>query len=99
MNEIRRILCCCSQGLGSSMIVHMNTERALEQLNKNIPVEHASLSEVFPNKFDCLIVGVDLAHQAKRFNKVIVLSDLMDMEELRGKLIKAFSQPDTFFIE
>lgn len=99
MSDIRRIVCCCSQGLGSSMIVHMNVERALQELNYSVPVEHVPLSELFPHKFDCIVVGQDLYNQAKKYSKVIVLSDLMDIDELKEKLTRAFEGDDTFFIE
>ena len=35
---IRSIMCCCGQGLGSSMIVSMNVEKALKNLNNVLEV-------------------------------------------------------------
>jgi PTS system ascorbate-specific IIB component len=34
MRPIRRIVCCCGQGLGSSMMVEMNIQKALKKLEK-----------------------------------------------------------------
>ncbi len=38
---IHKILCCCGSGLGSSLIVHMNTEEVVKKLGadfvNNIP--------------------------------------------------------------
>lgn len=33
MVTIRRIVCCCGNGLGSSLIVQMNLEKVLADLN------------------------------------------------------------------
>ena len=34
MTEIRKVMCCCGQGLGSSMMVEMNIQKALKKLEK-----------------------------------------------------------------
>ena len=45
--EIRSIMCCCGQGLGSSMIVSMNVEKALKKLGvSGVKVEHTAIGEV-----------------------------------------------------
>ena len=47
--EIRSIMCCCGQGLGSSMIVSMNVEKALKKLGvSGVKVEHTAIGEVTP---------------------------------------------------
>ena len=33
MTEIRKVMCCCGQGLGSSMMVEMNIQKALKKLS------------------------------------------------------------------
>ena len=30
--EIKKIMCCCGQGLGSSLIIRMNVEKTLKKL-------------------------------------------------------------------
>ena len=34
MTEIRKVMCCCGQGLGSSMMVEMNIQKALKKLGR-----------------------------------------------------------------
>ena len=83
--EIRSIMCCCGQGLGSSMIVSMNVERALKS------VSHTSLSEANENGADLFVVGRDLAPQIAEWKcKKIFLEQLLDMNELETKLKEAF---------
>ncbi len=90
--EIRSILCCCGQGLGSSMIVSMNVERALKKLGvSGVSVSHTSLSEASENSADLFVVGKDLAPQIAGWNcKKIFLDQLLDMNELETKLKEVF---------
>ena len=49
--EIRKIMCCCGQGLGSSMIVGMNVEKVLQKLGiKGVSVEHTAIGEITEGK-------------------------------------------------
>ena len=101
MTEIRKVMCCCGQGLGSSMMVEMNIQKALKKLGKtNVTVGHTSLSEVNPGAADLFVVGRDLAPQLRSYPRVVVLKKIMSVNELTEKLEKAFAeQSDTFLIE
>lgn len=101
MKEIKNVMCCCGQGLGSSMMVEMNIQKALKQLGKeDVKASHTSLSEASPDKADLFVVGRDLAPQLKNYPRVIVLKKIMSMAELKDKLEKAFAEEsDTFFID
>ena len=90
--EIRSIMCCCGQGLGSSMIVSMNVERALKKLGvSGVSVSHTSLSEANENGADLFVVGRDLAPEIAEWKcKKIFLEQLLDMNELETKLKEAF---------
>ncbi|MFQ7537677.1 MAG: PTS sugar transporter subunit IIB, partial [Clostridium sp.] len=58
--EIRSIMCCCGQGLGSSMIVSMNVEKALKKLGvSGVRVEHTALGEITENSADLFVVGAE----------------------------------------
>ena len=101
MAEIRKVMCCCGQGLGSSMMVEMNIQKALKSLGKEgVTSGHTSLSEINPQAADLFVVGRDLAPQLKSFPRVIVLKKIMSVKELTEKLEKAFAEEsETFFIE
>ena len=71
---IRSIMCCCGSGLGSSMMVSMNVEKALKNLGiTGVSVDHTSLSEVNPNSADLFVVGRDLAPQVASYPSKIIL--------------------------
>lgn len=90
--EIKSIMCCCGQGLGSSMIVRMNIEKALKNLGlQGISVSHTALSEVTQNSADLFVVGADLALQMKDYKNKIILDQLMDMQEIEAKLKVVFN--------
>jgi PTS system ascorbate-specific IIB component len=90
---IKRIICCCGSGLGSSLLIRMNVEKALKKMGKTgIEVMHSSLSDATPNTADLFIVGGDLEGFTHAFPKVVLLSNLLSMPELEEKLKKVFEE-------
>ena len=90
---IKRIMCCCGSGLGSSLLIRMNVEKALKKMGKTgIEVMHSSLSDATPNAADLFVVGGDLESFTHSFPKVVLLSNLISMPELEEKLKKAFEE-------
>ncbi len=89
--EIKKIMCCCGSGLGSSMLVHMNVEKVLKNLGKTgIEVSHSSLSDASETSADLFIVGKDLAAFVGHLPRKIVLDNMMDINELQTKLKEWF---------
>ncbi len=101
MATIKTVMCCCGSGLGSSMMVQMNIEKALKNLGiDGVSAGHTSLSEVSPASADLFVVGKDIAPQLKDYPRVVVLQKIMSMKELTEKLEKAFNEEaDEFHIE
>lgn len=85
--EIKRIMCCCGSGLGSSMLVRMNVDKALGKLGiSGIDVTHSSISDAMEGAADLFVVGKDLEAFVSSLSNVIVLDNIMDMQELETKL-------------
>ena len=85
--EIRRIMCCCGSGLGSSMLVRMNVEKVLTKLGfSEIEVTHSSVSDATEGAADLFVVGKDLEEFVSALSNVIILDNIMDMNELEMKL-------------
>lgn len=85
--EIKKIMCCCGSGLGSSMLVRMNVEKVLKKLGRsNIDVTHSSLSDATETSADLFVVGGDLEAFVNHLPRKIILSNIMDMDELEEKL-------------
>ena len=100
---IKKIMCCCGSGLGSSMLVRMNVgsslmirlnvEKALKKLGiSGVEVMHSSLSDASANAADLFVVGGDLENFTHSFPKVVLLENIMSMPELEEKLKKAFDE-------
>ena len=86
---INKILCACGSGLGSSLMVHMNTEEALKKLGRpDIEVDHSTISDINPEAADLFVVGGDLAEFVTNVpdEKKIVLKNILDKDELEAKL-------------
>ena len=101
MAKINKIMCCCGSGLGSSLMVQMNIEKALKNLGiDGVEAEHTSLSEINVKSADLFVVGKDIAPQLKDFPRVVVLDKIMSMTELSEKLEKAFAiEGDEIYID
>ena len=81
MTMIRRILCCCGNGVGSSLMMQMTIEEALENLGADgIEVSFGSLTEASMDKADLFVVSKELL-PAMSGLPVIGLTDLMNTEE------------------
>lgn len=88
---IQSIMCCCGSGLGSSMLVRMNVEKALKSLGiSGVSVSHSSLSDATERAADLFVVGKDLEEFVKGLPEVIVMDNIMDKEELEEKLKAKF---------
>ena len=86
---VRKIMCACGSGLGSSLIVHMNTEEVVKKLGHGeIEVDHTTISDINPMAADLFVVGADLGDfiSAVPEEKKVVLTNILDKAELEEKL-------------
>ena len=98
MRVIRSIVCCCSNGLGSSMIMEMNLKRALAAIGRfDITVRHIPLSEANSFSDELYVVGLDIAPQMKDFKRVIIIRDMVSTDEFVDKLTRALESAEKRF--
>lgn len=85
--SVKSIMCCCGSGLGSSLLVRMNVEKAVKELGfSGIDVQHSSLSSAVNGAADLFVIGKDLEASAGELENKIILDNILDMEELKAKL-------------
>ena len=61
MGNVKKILCVCQAGLGSSLILGMNVEKVLESMGKgDIRVDHTSIGDTTAGLADLYIAGGDI---------------------------------------
>lgn len=78
--KIQKIMCCCGNGVGTSLIMQMTIEEALEYLGmSDIEVVFGSLSEISADRADLFIVSQELLGSLGDL-PAVGLEDLMDSE-------------------
>ena len=86
---IRKIMCACGSGLGSSLIAHMNTEEVVKKLgHPEIEVDHTTISDINPTAADLFVVGADLGDFISNIpdEQKVVLTNILDKNELEQKI-------------
>lgn len=86
MQKIGKIMCCCSNGVGTSLLMQMTMEEALEILGMDdVEVVFGTLSSVNENSADLFVVSEDRMKELEGL-PVIGLEDLMDSDIAAEKL-------------
>jgi len=86
--SVKKIMCCCGSGLGSSMLVRLNVEKILKKygIQNDIEVIHTSVSDATEGAADLFVVGADLGDFVNGLSNSIILNNIMDTAELETKL-------------
>lgn len=85
-----KILAVCGMGIGSSMMLKINIDKALKELGlTDAEVEHCDLTSLAGAEADLIVVTNDLADNCRPYGDVIGLSNIMQKDELKEQL-KAF---------
>ena len=91
MENIKKIMCFCGSGLGSSFMMEMTCKKALKSLGiEGVSVEHTTLADIMPGMADLFVCGEDLLPQAQKAGKAIGLKNLVSLPEMTDKLKGAF---------
>ncbi|MGE8203902.1 PTS sugar transporter subunit IIB [Heyndrickxia sp. NPDC080065] len=88
-----KILTVCGSGLGTSFMVEMNIKQILDELGvTGVEVEHSDLSSATPGDADVFFLAKDIAEGGSHLGDVIVLESIIDMDELRTKVVEVLKQ-------
>ncbi len=84
---MKKIVCICGSGLGSSFLVEMNVKSVLKEMGiTDIHVEHSDMSSAWKGMADLIVCANDLKDSLDRFGDTIGLENIMDKDELKSKL-------------
>jgi ascorbate PTS system EIIB component len=89
-----KILAVCGMGLGTSLILRMNAEKALRQLGVEADVEVSDMgsARALASTADLVLTSEELAEQLGPVKpKVVVISNFIDLDEMITKLKAAFA--------
>lgn len=88
-----KIMAICSSGLGSSFMVEMNIKKVLKKMGVEADVEHSDLSSAIPSEADLFVMVKDIAASASiPDNQLIVITNIIDINELETKLRAYFNK-------
>ena len=91
MSDIKKVLCFCGSGLGTSFMMEMNAKKALKSLGiTDVEVDHTTNDDIVPGAADLFICGADLLPNAEKAGKAIGLNNMVSMEEMTQKLKEVF---------
>ncbi|RIQ10970.1 PTS sugar transporter subunit IIB [Jiangella rhizosphaerae] len=89
-NRPLTVLTVCGVGMGSSLILKMNAEKALKSLGVEAKVEHTDVSSARGMKADVAIAqGLHTDDLGSVAPVVLAISNFMDVEGLRRQLDEA----------
>ncbi len=87
-----KIMAVCGAGLGSSFMMEMNIKKVINKLGIQAEVEHCDLGSVTADAAEVFVMGRDIAYSANLpENKLIVISNIIDIKELEEKLNAYFT--------
>lgn len=90
---IKKIMCFCGSGLGTSFVMEMNAKKALKQLGiTDVEVIHSTIDDVMEGAADLFICSADLLPNAEKAGKAIGLKNMVAMKEIKEKLQAVFEE-------
>ena len=88
---IKKILCFCGSGLGTSFVMEMNVKKALENLGiQDVEVVHSTIDDVMPGAADLFVCSADLVSRAEQAGKAIGVLNMVSIQEIQDKLKEVF---------
>lgn len=89
---IKKIMCFCGSGLGTSFVMEMNIKKALKALNiTGVEVFHSTIDDVMEGAADLYVCSADLVKNAEKGGgQVIGLNNMVSMKEITEKLKVVF---------
>ena len=90
-----KILAVCGMGLGSSLILRMQVEKAAKALGIKAEVEMADITtaKALAPKADIIITSKELAARIGEVDaKIVLITNYMDLDEMTTKLSEVTSQ-------
>ncbi len=81
---MKKIVCICGNGLGSSFLLEMNVKAVLKDLNRtDIEVEHSDMGSAYKGMANLIICANDLKDNLTRFGNTAGLNNIMSKSEIK----------------
>ena len=84
---IKKVMCACGGGMGSSLLMRLNVEEVLQELNYNdVEVVHNALTDAIEGSADLFVVSEELEYFTKELTNVILIKNIFSKEEIKSKI-------------
>ena len=84
-----KVLAVCGMGLGSSLILKMNIEKAMEEEGIKGTVEVRDLSSIQGERADFIFASEEIAEKIEHNAQVYSVKNMTDKNEIKEKVLKA----------
>ncbi len=81
-----KIIAVCGLGVGSSLILKMTADTAMNQLGVKCKIEHWDMGTVKGKPCDLIITTESFRKHFADQENVVYINNIMDVEEVKGKL-------------
>jgi len=84
-----KILAVCGMGLGSSLILKMNIEKAMDAEGIKGIVEVRDLSSIHGERADFIFASEEIAEKIEHSAQVYSVKNMTDKKEIKDKILEA----------
>ena len=87
MKDVKKVMCFCVCGIGTSLMMEMAVKDALKNLGReDIEVEHSTVDDIYEGAADLFICGESLVERAQSCGPTIGLINMASVEEAQEKI-------------
>lgn len=87
-----KIITVCGLGVGTSLILKMTVESALNNLERDADVEHKDMGTLKGTSFDLLVTTKGFQNEFSDIDNVIYIDNVVGVEEVTDKLKTYFEE-------
>ena len=81
-----KIIAVCGLGVGSSLILKMTCESAMQKLGVKCDIEHWDMGTVRSRKFDILVTTEEFAKNFADLTNVVYIKNMVNVNEAKERL-------------
>jgi len=81
-----KIITVCGMGVGSSLILKMTVESAMNQLGKSCDIEHWDMGTIKGKECDLIVTTDGFTKHFSDMDNVVFVNNIIDVDEVKGKL-------------
>lgn len=90
-----KIITVCGLGVGSSLILKMTVDSAMQILEKECDIEHWDMGTVRGKPFDLLVTTEGFRDNFIDLDNVVYITNIVDVAEVQTKLEQYFQRKET----